>query len=61
MSKYIIALCISLGAVLLTQSAVAQQCGGGSCDCSACCCPQDNGCGGGDGLVSEDIPERGSH
>lgn len=59
MSKYMLALCISLGAVLLAQTAAAQQCGG--CNCATCCCPQDAGCGGGgDGLVSPGVPECNS-
>jgi hypothetical protein len=53
MSKYVIVFCISLSALLLTQTAAAQ-CGG--CDCSACCCPQNGGCSGGSGLVSEGVP-----
>jgi|SRR5579872_3038094 len=44
MSKYMLVFCISLGAMLLTQSAAAQQCG--ECNCAACCCPNDAGCNG---------------
>jgi len=55
MSKYMIAFCISLGAMLLTQTAKAQQCGGGGCDCTECDCIQT----GGDGSLPECDPSCG--